>query len=832
MSASDSRERSAPAARLDGLARRAALALVWERIWPPLAWTGSLVALFFAVSWGGFWFAAPAPLRGLALVLFALALGFALAPLARLRWPSRAEALARLDAEAPRAHRPASGFVDNLANATGDATTAALWALHRARLASEIETLAPSKPSPRMAWRDPRALRFAALLLALASGLYAGSERYARLVAAFDFRASSAPSAAARVDAWIDPPAYTARPPLLLKTIAQQKPERVIAPEDSVLVVRSAPGEIETRIEGALTPAPVATAAASDKTIEERRFVLHGDAKATLARGGSAFAAFDIRATPKGAPTIALIDPPQSNASGSLTLHYSVADAYGVASAGASFALPGSGASPTRSLAEPPKLALSLPADPRGVGEARTTTDLSEHPWAGAEVTMTLQAANLAGVVGASAPVAIKLPQREFTKPLARALIEQRRDLILDPDHDRPRLKRALDALLLAPEEFDTPPSVYLGLRSAKTMLARATGDKDLLEVAAWLWAMALQIENGDASQALRDLRAAEQKLRDALRRGAGDDEIKALTKELRESAERYLNGLDRQNAEASPEDQPLDMQDLESLLDRMEDTARNGARDEAEAMLDDLQNLFENLQSARGSPSPAEKEMRKQLGELDRLMRDQQKLRDDTFRRDQQERARRASPDAQNPPEADDKSQPSLEQRQQDLKDRLAELQRRMKGLGAKPEKGFGDAEGAMGEAEGDLKDDSAPPSGGPPGARGRTRKGDAVDAQGRALQALREGADGLQKQMQGEGKNGQGGANRVGRGEGQRRDGDPLGRGPHGSRGASEGQLHEGPAAAERARRVLQELRRRLADPNRPGEERDYLNRLLERE
>jgi hypothetical protein len=35
----------------------------------------------------------------------------------------------------------------------------------------------------------------------------------------------------------------------------------------------------------------------------------------------------------------------------------------------------------------------------------------------------------------------------------------------------------------------------------------------------------------------------------------------------------------------------------------------------------------------------------------------------------------------------------------------------------------------------------------------------------------------------------------------------------------------------AAQRAQRVLEELRRRLADPTRPREEMDYLERLLRR-
>ncbi|MFZ1964000.1 MAG: DUF4175 family protein, partial [Roseiarcus sp.] len=44
---------------LEALARRAEAVLVFERIWPPLAWAGALVALFLAVSWFGLWFAAP-----------------------------------------------------------------------------------------------------------------------------------------------------------------------------------------------------------------------------------------------------------------------------------------------------------------------------------------------------------------------------------------------------------------------------------------------------------------------------------------------------------------------------------------------------------------------------------------------------------------------------------------------------------------------------------------------------------------------------------------------------------------------------------------------------
>ncbi len=828
--------RAGAGSALDALARRAEAVLVFERIWPPLAWAGALVALFLAASWFGLWLATPRVGRIAGLALFAALLLAALAPLARLRRPTREETLARLDRDARMPHRPAASLADRLALPGDDPTTSALWILHRRRLARQVEAIAPAAPSPRMVLRDPRALRFGALIVALCAAIVAGPERYARLAVAFDWRGGSAAAATARLDAWIDPPAYTGTPPILIDVSPKAgAAEKLVAPEGSILVVRAEASAIETRVEGALTPLAGDKAAAGGNAPVERRWTVRGDGAFTLLREGAPFARYDIAAIASGAPTITLIDPPRPNLSGSLTLHYALADRYGVASAEAEFSKPGgAGASqpPPRALIEAPKLALQLPSTASGVGEANTTADLSEHPWAGAPVVMTMKATGLSGKIGASAPIAITLPQRDFHNPIARALVEQRRGLILDPDRDRARLAKAIEALLIAPDVFQTPAGVFLGLRAVQSRLATARGDPDLVAVADLLWAMAIQIEDGDASPAQRDLRAAEQKLREALQRGASDEEIRALTKQLRDAAERYMRDLAQQDPGEERDGAPIEEKDLESLLDRMEDVARNGAREDAEAMLDQLQNMFENMRSGRDAEaSPAEREMRKQLSELEKLLRDQQALRDETFRRDQRERKRGAPKEKGAAPEANEgpsNGEPTLEQRQRALRDRLAELQRRLKNLGAKGEKGFDDAQGDMKEAEGDLNADGEGQDGAP-GETGRTGKGQAVEAQGRALQALREGAQGLQQQMQ----SGQGGFAATRRRPGDPREGrDPLGREPSDQRGASEGALNSGADVAERARRVLQELRRRLSDPNRPSDERDYLERLLKRD
>ena len=416
---------------------------------------------------------------------------------------------------------------------------------------------------------------------------------------------------------------------------------------------------------------------------------------------------------------------------------------------------------------------------------------------------------------------------------------------------------------------FDTPAKIYLGLKQANASLHDAKSDADLLDVAAMLWAMALQIEDGDASQAERDLRAAEQALREALQRGASDQEIRKLMDQLREAAKRFMSEMARNDQpDANAQDQNLQAQDLDKLLDQMEDKARNGSREDAQAMLDQMQEMFENMRSARdGEESPGEREMRKQIGELEKLLHDQQALRDDTFRSDQRDRTRKRAHNRPAPGQDDQQAQPDqdgsnapdqgdndanssakpdqdqadqdalpLDERQGALRDRLAELQRKLKSLGMKGEKGFDDAQGDMKEAEGDLSGDQGKPGKDGQGGKGKGGKGAAVDAQGRALEALREGAQGLGKQMQsqgqGQGRNGKGNyVARRGR-PGEPPGDDPLGRGAEGDKGREDGPLKETAGAAERARRVMEELRRRLADPARPVDERDYLERLMKRD
>jgi hypothetical protein len=106
-------------------------------------------------------------------------------------------------------------------------------------------------------------------------------------------------------------------------------------------------------------------------------------------------------------------------------------------------------------------------------------------------------------------------------------------------------------------------------------------------------------------------------------------------------------------------------------------------------------------------------------------------------------------------------------------------------------------------------------------------------VDSQGRALDALRKGAQSLAQAMQQQMGQGSGQTGRPGR-LGQSRadqDTDPFGR-PLRSRDYGDdagGVKVPDDIDVQRARRIIEELRKRFGDMGRPQDELDYIERLL---
>ena len=819
--------------------RRAQYAIAWERAWPHLARLLTVVGLFLVASWAGLWLSLPFAARAVGLGVFVL-LGLAtLFPLLRFRWPSREEGLHRLDRVTGVRHRPATALTDTLV--TQDPVARALWQAQRERTLASIKRIRAGLPSPRLAIHDPWALRALVAVLMVAAFIAAGDERTMRIAAAFDWNGVLSP-ANVRVDAWVTPPLYTARPPIILaagnKESAFPAAGPLPVPSGSTLIVRSSGGSLDVVTAGGITEA--APTEQAPQGTNERHFTIGGDGTVHV-RAPAGQPQWKFSAIPDRAPTIALAKDPERQARGSLQLSYKIEDDYGVTEAQAHVvARPGNvpkGDAEPRPLFDAPQFPLVLPNARTRNGIGQTVKDLSEDPYAGADVTLTLTARDEAGNEGRSEPFNMRLPERLFTKPLARALIEQRRILALDANQSA-QVYTALDALMIAPEVFTPETGQYLGLYSVARQLEAARTDDAMREVVASLWALAVTIEDGNITDVDKALRAAQDALKQALERGASDEEIKKLTDDLRAALDNFMRQLAEQ-LRNNPQQlaRPLDpntrvmrQQDLNNMIERMERLSRSGDKDGARQLLEQLQEMLENLQMAQPGQS-GDSDMEQALNELGDMIRKQQQLRDKTYKQGQDSRR-----DRQHGKQGD-QSLGDLQQDQQGLRDRLQKLQqelaKRGMGQGQRGEKGQkgqdgdpqqGDDEDGLGQADSAMNDAGS--------KLGEGNADGAVDSQGQALEAMRKGAQSLADAMQqGEGE-GQGDG--PGKGLGRQQNGangsDPLGRPLHGREFGDDLTVKiPGEIDVQRVRRILEELRRRLADPQRPQIELDYLERLL---
>ncbi len=195
-------------------------------------------------------------------------------------------------------------------------------------------------PSPRIAKRDPYALRGLVLIACIATFFAAGGERIKRITAAFDWQGVVLP-ANFRVDAWVIPPLYTGKPPVILPGIHPgenfaQLTAPVSVPVNSTLVVR-ATGKVDLDVSGTGGVTPSKEEVRAPAGTEEHRFTIAATGAASL-RGVGDDVTWAFNAIPDKPPIIALAKDPQQQGRGSLLLSYRLEDDYGVTAAQATFA--------------------------------------------------------------------------------------------------------------------------------------------------------------------------------------------------------------------------------------------------------------------------------------------------------------------------------------------------------------------------------------------------------------------------------------------------------------------------------------------------------------
>ena len=745
-----------------------AVETVLPRLWPAAGFIG----FYLALALTGIFAFIPWPVQALLLAATISASALALADgFEDFAWPRGLDAARRLERDSGLVHRPVSERDDVLVG--DDPFAHALWAAHRERTLSGHLRL--SRPRADIASRDPRGLRWYVLIAVTVGLVLARGETASRLVAAFD----SGAGAAASLNAWVDPPPYTGLP---LTTLHVGDDGVIQMPQGSVLHLRV---HGATRAPGLSAGGNTAPRFAGEDGEYASNVILNQSARLRVQVGGHAIGKWVIAAMPDTAPMIALAAKPSATEQKATKFSIKGSDDYGIANVHAVL-VPKKGK----------PLAVDLPLPQAGIKSLiqDSFVDLTGHPYAGLMVTAHLEARDAIGQKGESASVSFRLPARVFTDPLARALIEQRQQLAVGDAGERKIVLLTLDALTIAPDKFYAGKNdVFLALRSAFNGTKNAKSDADIERVEKILWETALKLERGGLLSAAEELRKLSMMLAQAMASGAPQEVIDELLKRYNEAMQRYVQAMqanpDQSNQQPmGPDAKSLGMNDVQQLLDMIKKLTEAGDREAAAKLLAVLQNMLENMHVSQGGKgdgqqSPADKARNEQLQKFSNLMGKQRALLDKTFRQKQ----------GQSDPK--DGGAQGLQKQQQSLE---KELQDSLKGMEGKSAQKLRDAGKAMGEAQNSL---------------GQKDLDNAGSAQNQALEAMRQGAQALAQDAQ---KDGQ----QMG---GQ----DPLGRGQ--SMLGKSGVKIPGVSDLARARAILEELRRRSAQMNRPQAERDYLDRLL---
>ena len=798
----------------------------------------------------------------------------------QFKMPTMAEAIERVDASLPG--RPIAAVADTQAIGSGDTASEAVWQAHMARMAERTKEARAVEPDLRISDRDPYGLRFISLLFFVAALLFGSLLRVGsvgEIITGGEQTLATGPV----WEGWVEPPVYTGKPSIYLNDVPAG-PLRV--PEGSQITLRLY-GEV-----GGLTVAETVSGrvdnigAASDA---QQQFEIVQSGVLTVT--GDTSTSWDVTAIADAPPSVDLTGPIESDAMGELSQPFAAFDDYGIEFGTATIALDLSAVDRRHGLTIDPDpiapLVLDLPMPFNGSRadfEEFLIDNLSEHPLANLPVTLTLEVTDAAEQTGSSPAEPLILPGRRFFQPFAKAVIEQRRDLMWSKANAR-RINQILRAVSHRPEGLFSNETTYLRLRTIIRRLdnVAAVGltDDVQAEVVEALWDLAIQLEDGRLADARERLRRAQERLAEAMRDGASDEEIAELMQELREATNDYMRMLAQEaepsdgtdQADSGQDGQTMSMDELQALMDRIEELMQEGRMAEAQELMDQLNQMMENMRVTQGEggdgpQTPGQQSMQ----DLSDTLREQEELSDDSFR-DLQDQFNPGQPGEQQPGQQGENGQQGQQpgqqpgqQGQNGNQPGQDGQQGQGQGVGEEGQSGQQRGDGAGGEGDrGSLADrqqalreelerqrNGLPNLDGEAGdiarrsleraegamesAEDALREGDlaeAIDQQAEAMDALRNGMRELgQALAENQGAEpGQGSEQGEASGRpvpGQR---DPLGRemGNTGQLGTDQELLGRA-EINRRAEELLDEIRRRSAEQSRPEIERDYLRRLLD--
>jgi len=852
------------------LVARARIRLFWENYAPTLASGFLAIAIFTLCAWLGLWQWIGDPIRLIALAITVFLLARSIYRALSLRRPTKSDARRRVERDSGQAHRPLDVLDDR------PALSADLWPAHQKQALAQARQLRRAAPQHVLSAIDPYYLRFILPIALVAAAIYMAGFSFERLRTAVS-PSWYAPIRSSQIsyEAWIDPPAYTGRPPISGSKTAPR------------------PRLSEGWRSKFLTPKRLGA-----KSFEVREVI--NDTSHVEFRVGLTRKTFALNVSEDLPPEVEIIETPDADKRDRLTLTYGLIDDFGVEKLQLEMSLLTENADEKTAFnGTTVRADIPLPASRQtSVESAKAALDLSKTRYAGRKVIGRLVATDGANQNGVSEPVWFTVPDKIFVEPLAKAIAEQRTLVMAGLDDNyvpypepewvpsdgysneyQPRLhwdrapaqiQRAtllIEAVTDEPASLFKDPAVFMGLRHARSQMRHAESLAELQSLPEDLWRIALRAEFGVLGSALEEMREAEAALREGIARRASKREIDTLferynlavdayTEELRRKAQEEGNVSEGGAGGNGPPAGSLD--EIQELLKAIEEANAAGDTEGARLALARLAELLENMQiqlsqggggGGGGDPSGGDmsEEEKKQLEDLADLTGKQRDLQDETEQAERNDQSEDKDLDPQ-----------ELARRQAELRDLLDSLGDTQTG---DPQSGQGE-NGETGEGQGTEGTESSPGEGTDRGEGPSSRSGTETeergaggsgdlqeqfrDGIGAAENAMRLSEDALQQgDLAGAGE-AQQDAIRALRNAGEalaeavseRRgddgeDGgnDPLGRSDNGFDDGNDTADIDDRDNATRSRELLEELRRRAAEQQREAEEREYLERLLER-
>ena len=750
--------------------------------------------------------------------------------------PTFAQAQVRLDQSLPG--QPISALQDVQSTGWGDAGSTEVWNMHLLRMRSVAMRAKPPGVNPKLATQDPFALRHLALLIFILGLIFGNFSVIDELDGSFNETPYDGPI----WEGWLEAPSYTARPMIYLNDVIGKSLQ---VPQNSTLTFK-----FYDAADGYIIDETVSSKLQKFTNSLERTEPIEISYSGQVSIQEPVGVSWKLNVIADQPPTVNILSGVERDATGRFSLRFKAKDDFGVTAGQAIFRLNLAEVHRRHGLAAQPEfqtnielpLPLTISGDRSDFIE-NLEENLSKHPWAHLPVSVMFQVSDIGGQIGQSESLETILPARNFFDPLAKALIEQRRDILWSSKNVR-RASQILRAISTEPAEIFRDLADLRILKEIITQLEEIELTKvkaqSIERISESLWNLSIKIEDGDLEQAIKKLERAQDKLEEAIKNGATPAEISRLMEELREAQDEYLRefsernpATDRKNDKLGQMGDAVSENELQQMMDKLQQLLEDGRMGEAKDLLEEINQLMKNLQSL-GSQSGQNRQENgiggQFIEDLTGTLREQQRLSDQTFRsfqnrsRDGFDKNKETHNNDKPQTGSKNTSNQSLAEQQKNLK---KELDRQRSNLpsagtvhGEAARRALNDARRSMDQsgqnlAQGDLSD--------------------ALDNQSKAIDALREGLQSLADSLVEEGDQGQGtvpGDQSTNNSSEDSYNLDPLGRNTdaNGQSSAGEQMLPEAELRL-RSQELMNEIRKRSGGLERSTEERDYLKRLLEK-